>query len=295
MPELGRAVKLPPLDYVSPASVDEVIRLLDQKEDAKVLSGGQSLMPMLAFRMASCRLLVDLKKVPGLDRIAISDEGIELGAKVRWRDIERHPHLAQAHPLLSEAVAHIAHYQIRNRGTIGGSLAHADPAAELPAIAVTCDAQIVAQGPNGRRRIPASEFFLSPLNTALEPNELIVAMELPFWPRERRYGFIEFPRRSGDFALAGAAIYYDLDGKGRICTARVGAFGIGDTPVRLHETEKALTGTAPEEKSVGEAIRQGIATLEIRSDLHADESYRRALLETLLNRAFKFASARAGS
>ena len=154
-------MKLPLLDYASPRSVAEAVELLAQHEgEAKVISGGQSLMPMLAFRLASPKLLVDLRHVPELDRITIDDTGVELGAKVRWRDIETDRRLDTTHPLLVAAIKHVAHYQIRNRGTVGGSVAHADPAAELPAIAVTCDAEIVVVGPAGRRSIPAVEFFV---------------------------------------------------------------------------------------------------------------------------------------
>ncbi len=252
-------------------------------------------MPMLAFRVATCRLLIDLRHVPGLDRIAIDESGIDLGAKVRWRDIEQEPRLRRAHPLLLAAVSHVAHYQIRNRGTVGGSLAHADPAAELPAIAVTCDAQIIAAGPHGRRSIPASSFFLSPLTTALAPSEMIVAMRLPPWPQTRRFGFEEFSRRRGDFALAGAAVCYDLDDQGRIRDPRIGAFGVADTPIRLPETEDALEGSLPDERAFTEAVKLGTDRLDPRSDIHAEGDYRRALLGTLLIRAFKAAAQRTHS
>lgn len=285
-------MKLPPIDYLNPESVEEVVQLLGKREDAKILSGGQSLMPMLAFRVANSSVLIDLRRVPGIDHIRVDESGIELGAKVRWRDIERDTRLAAAHPLLVEAVSHIAHYQIRNRGTVGGSLAHADPAAELPAIALTCEAQIIAVGPRGQRKIPAAEFFLAPLITALEPDELIVAMRLPVWPEARRFGFKEFSRRSGDFALAGAAVFFDLDENGRISAPHVGAFGIADTPVRLRETEVALEGKLPENTMLAEAVKLGTSGLEIRNDIHADADYRRALLETLLMRALEAATQR---
>lgn len=288
-------MKLPPIDYLSPVSVEEVVRLLGEREDAKILSGGQSLMPMLAFRLAAPSALIDLRRVPGLDRIHIDEQGVELGARVRWRDIERDTRLAVVQPLLAEAVRHIAHYQIRNRGTTGGSLAHADPAAELPAIALTCEAQIFVVGPRGQREIPAAEFFLAPLVTALEPDELIVAMRLPAWPAARRFGFKEFSRRLGDFALAGAAVFFDLDENGCMQAPHVGAFGIADTPVRLLEIEAALNGTRPEKVALAEAIKRGTRELETRSDIHADGDYRRALLETLLMRAFDEATQRSRS
>lgn len=285
-------MKLPPVDYASPRSLDEAIGLL-ARPDAKLLSGGQSLMPMLAFRVASCSLLVDLKHVPDLDRIDIGADGVELGARVTWRDIERHDRLRTAHPLLHVAVPHIAHYPIRNRGTVGGSLAHADPAAELPALALTCDAQIVVMGARGRRVVPSHEFFLSALVTALEPEEVIVALRLPAWPASRRFGFQEFARRRGDFALAGAIVFYDCDVRGRICDAHVGVFGVADTPLRLSRTEEQLIGAIPNEESFADAAGAGIRDIEVRSDIHADSDYRRALLASLIARSFQTATARA--
>jgi aerobic carbon-monoxide dehydrogenase medium subunit len=284
-------VKLPPIEYASPRSVEEVIGLLSRHEDdAKILSGGQSLIPLLALRVAACRLLIDLKYVRGLDRIVIGSDGVELGARVRWYDIEQDQRLRSAHPLLAEAVPHIAHYQIRNRGTVGGSLAHADPAAELPALAVACEAQIVAAGPNGLRSIPANEFFLSPLVTALGPHEMIIAVRFPAWPSRRRYAFIEFARRRGDFALAGAVAFYDPDKRGRISNPHVGAFGVADTPVRLFAAEAALEGALPDERVFARAAKLGTTDLDARSDIHADHEYRRGLLTTLLIRALQKAA-----
>ena len=285
-------MKIPPLEYACPRTIDEVIALLDRHGDeAKILSGGQSLIPMLAFRVASCSIAIDLRHVAGLDAIRVDNTGIEIGAKVRWRDIEQSSELRNAHPLLVETVSNIAHYQIRNRGTVGGSLAHADPAAELPALAVTCDAHIIAVGPGGRRTIAASDFFISPLVTALQPSELITALRLPAWPANRRYGFMEFARRRGDFALAGAIVAYDEDNRGRISDPHVGAMGVADTPIRLTRAESALAGATPDEATFTEAAKQGIEGVEPRADIHADGEYRVALLGTLVERALA-ASAR---
>src|SRR5438132_7496037 len=172
-------MKPPAFDYRAPLTLDEAVALLASDPGAKLIAGGQSLMPILNFRLAAPSLLVDLRHLPGLDRIDITPDGVRLGAMVRWRDIEDDPRLAAAHPLLRAAVAHVAHYQIRNRGTVGGSLAHADPAAELPGIAVTCDAAIAVVGAAGERTIPAGEFFTGPLTTALKPHELITELRLP--------------------------------------------------------------------------------------------------------------------
>src|SRR5215471_13650874 len=199
-------MKLPAFDYACPTTLAEAVQLLASNEEAKALAGGQSLMPMLAFRLLHPALLVDLRKLAELRGIRITANGVALGAMVRWRDIEDDARLLTAHPLLTAAVAHVAHYQIRNRGTVGGSIAHADPAAEMPGIVVTCEAEIAVVGPIGARVIEAHDFFLGPLMTALAADEIIVEVRLPAWPPERRWGFAEFARRRGDFALAGAAV-----------------------------------------------------------------------------------------
>src|SRR5947209_13014306 len=202
-------MKMPPFEYACPTTLSEAVALLAAREDAKALAGGQSLVPMLAFRLAQPTLLVDLRKIADLREIKISADGVRLGAMVRWRDILDDKRLATAHPLLKAAVAEVAHYQIRNRGTVGGSIAHADPAAEMPGIAVTCEAEISVIGKSGRRVIAASDFFHGALMTALAADEIIVEVRLPKWPPQRRWGFMEFARRRGDFALAAAAVFYD--------------------------------------------------------------------------------------
>src|SRR5215203_3471175 len=180
-------MKLPPLEYACPDTLKEAVALLASRDgDAKAIAGGQSLMPMMAFRIATPTLLVDLRKLTELRGIKISAEGVRLGALVRWRDILDDERLATAHPLLVAAVAHVAHYQIRNRGTVGGSVAHADPAAEMPGIAVACDAEIVAVGKAGTRVIAAEAFFISALTTALTPDEVITEIRLPAWPPGRK-------------------------------------------------------------------------------------------------------------
>ncbi len=242
-------------------------------------------MPMLAFRLAAPKILVDIGRIPELDRIHISDDGISLGALTRWRDIERDRVLAEAHPLLAAAVRHVAHYQIRNRGTVGGSVAHADPAAEMPGIAVTCGADIVVAGPKGRRTIAAGDFFSGPLITALEPDELIVAVKLPPWKRDRRWAFDEFARRRGDFALAGVALFYDVDRQGRVRDPHVGAIGVGDTPLRLPQVEAALTGQTIDEALIRKAAAIASSSVNPADDIHAPGDYRRALLGVLTERA----------
>src|SRR6516225_9466548 len=185
-------MKLPAFEYACPATLDEAVALLAAGDgDAKVLAGGQSLVPMMAFRIASPTLLVDLRRLAELRRIDITSDGVRLGAMARWRDIEDDARLDAAHPLLKAAVAEVAHYQIRNRGTVGGSIAHADPAAEMPGIAVTCDAEIAVVGAAGSRVIRADDFFIAPLVTALAADEVITEIRLPTWPSQRRWGFRE--------------------------------------------------------------------------------------------------------
>lgn len=285
-------MKLPPLEYACPTSLSEAVALLAAHDgDAKPIAGGQSLMPMLAFRLASPRLLVDLRKLPELREIGISSDGVRLGAMVRWRDIEDDARLATAHPLLQAAVAHVAHYQIRNRGTVGGSIAHADPAAEMPGIAVTCDAEIAVTGQSGSRAIPAAGFFLGALTTALAADEIITEVRLPAWPSNRRWGFKEFARRRGDFAMAAAALFYDQDAGGRAVNAHVGIIGVGDRPRRLPEVEAVLNGSTLDEATIARAAAVTSASVDAQEDIHASAPYRRALAGTMVERALKEARA----
>jgi aerobic carbon-monoxide dehydrogenase medium subunit len=281
-------MKPPAFDYASPATLAEAISILAARDgNAKIISGGQSLMPMLAFRLASPELLVDLKRIKGLDHIIVGEEGVRLGAKVRWRDIEHDQRLAVSHPLLVEAVRHVAHYQIRNRGTVGGSLAHADPSAEMPGIAITCDAEIVITGADGERLEKASDFFTGPLETSLAPDEILTEVRLPYWPPQRRWSFLEFARRKGDFAIAGVMLFYDLDDDGRATDAHVGAIGVSDLPIRLVAAEDALNGNLIDETSIAAAVSAATASIDPPSDIHAPGNYRKALLGTLLSRALQ--------
>ena len=284
-------MKLPPFEYACPSTMSEAIALLASHDgEAKPLAGGQSLLPMLAFRVAAPAVLVDLRKVPELRRIGIADTGVTLGAMVRWRDILDDPQLQTAHPLLVQAVKHIAHYQIRNRGTVGGSLAHADPAAELPAIAVTCDAKIAATGKAGERIIEAKDFFRGPLTTALTADEIITEIRFAAWPAQRRFGFCEFARRRGDFALAGAAVFYDEDG-GKAANVHVGAMGVSDRPLRLSVVEEALNGNTINEATIADAEAKASAAIDPPDDIHATGAYRKTLFGVMVERALHSALA----
>jgi aerobic carbon-monoxide dehydrogenase medium subunit len=284
----GREINMkpPPFEYACPATVAEAVALLASRNgDAKVIAGGQSLMPMLAFRMAQPSLLVDLRKLPGLREIKIGADGVRLGALVRWRDVLDDKRLDAAHPLLKAAIGHVAHYQIRNRGTVGGSLAHADPAAEMPCIAQTCDAVISVTGKAGARTVKAADFFTGALTTALEPDEIVTEVHLPAWPSTRRWGFQEFSRRRGDFALAGVALFYDPDAGGKAGNAHVGVFGVGDRARRLDKAEAALNGQNVSEALAAKVGEVAAAEVDPQEDIHASAAYRRALTGTLCERA----------
>jgi aerobic carbon-monoxide dehydrogenase medium subunit len=284
-------MKLPPFDYACPATLSEAVALLGSRDgDAKALAGGQSLVPMLAFRLSQPALLVDLRKLADLRGIRISDNGVTLGAMVRWREIEDDARLATAHPLLKAAIAHVAHYQIRNRGTVGGSIAHADPAAEMPGIAMTCDAEIAVVGQSGARVIAAADFFQGALTTALAIDEIIVEVRLPAWPKARRWGFQEFARRRGDFAMAAAAVFYDQDEGGKARNAHVGVVGVADRPLRLPTAENVLNGQIIDEATIAKAEAATSASVDPQDDIHASGAYRRALVGTMVERALKHAA-----
>jgi len=284
-------MKLPPFDYACPTTLPEAIELRASHDDAKAIAGGQSLVPMLAFRLAQPSLLVDLRKLADLRGIRISDAGVTLGAMVRWRDIEDDERLETAHPLLKAAISHVAHYQIRNRGTVGGSIAHADPAAEMPGIAMTCDAEIAVVGKSGAHVIQAADFFQGALTTALTTDEIIVEIRLPAWPAGRRWGFQEFARRRGDFAMAAAAVFYDQDERGKARNAHVGVIGVGDRPLRLTAVEDLLNGESIDEATIAKADAATSAAVEPQDDIHASAAYRRSLVGTMVERALTSAAA----
>ena len=284
-------MKFPRFEYASPASLAEAVAFLKERGDAAMLlAGGQSLLPVLAFRMAAPELVVDLKNVPGLDAIKVGGEGVRLGARVRWCEIERHAALRKVHPMLVEAISHVAHYQIRNRGTVGGSIAFADPAAEMPGIAVTCEAEIAVTGSSGERVVRADEFFLGAMTTTLGPDEIITELRLPVWPQERRWAFLEFARRRGDFALAGIALFFDLDARARAVNAHVGVIGASDRPHRLKEAESVINGSAVDATAIEDAAEAASREVDPMADIHAPPEYRRALVKTLVERALASAA-----
>jgi aerobic carbon-monoxide dehydrogenase medium subunit len=287
-------MKMPQFDYARPASLEEAVRLLAENEGAKVLSGGQSLLPLLAFRMAHPTLLVDIQGLGGMDEISLTPEGLRVGARVRWCQIEEDQRLATAHPLFQFMINHVAHYQIRNRGTVGGSLAHADPSAEMPGVALVCGCDIIVAGSSGVRVIEATNFFVAALETALQPDEIITEIHFPAWPQGRRWAFHEFARRKGDFAMAGVAVFFDLNDAKQVVDAHIGVIGAADTPIRLGAVEQLLNGQRLEEELIGAAARLASQEVDPNSDIHAAADYRRALVGTLTARALRDAGLRDG-
>jgi carbon-monoxide dehydrogenase medium subunit len=288
-------MKPAPFEYADPRSLSDVVSLLDQHEgEAKVLSGGQSLMPLLNMRLARPELLIDLAKVPDLDYIREADGKLSIGAMTRQRSVEFSQIVRERYPLVRAATMNIAHPQNRNQGTVGGSLAHADPAAEYPALALALDAEFRAFGPSGERIIPASEFFVTYLTTALESNEVLTEVRLPALPTRAGWSFMELTRRHGDFALAGVVATVELDVGGKCAEACIVLFGVGSTPIRAHAAEGALRGMKPDERLFADVAKKASEDLEEPlSDVHASSEYRRDLARVLTRRALTEACARA--
>ncbi|UCE87240.1 MAG: xanthine dehydrogenase family protein subunit M [Deltaproteobacteria bacterium] len=289
-------MKPAPFEYFAPETVDEAVALLaEHGDEAKILAGGQSLMPLLNMRLARPAALVDATKVAGLDAIRETRRGLVIGAMTSKRTVERSALVRERQPLLHAATLLIAHPQIRNRGTVGGSLAHADPAAEYPAVAVALDAELTARGPRGERRIAAADFFVSYLTTALEPAELLTEVRFPTFGDGTGWACQEIARRHGDFAMAGVAVTLKRGRRGRCADARVVLFGVGPAPVRARAAEQLLVGEAPGETLFAEAGRSaGEAIDEPLSDVHASAEYRRHLAQVLTRRGLAEAAARAG-
>lgn len=278
-------MKFSDFEYAAPATLQEAIALLvEGGGDAKIIAGGQSLLPTMAYRLAQPSTLVDLRNIAELRGIRIEGDTVTIGALTRWRDIEENTELATAQPLLQEAIRHVAHYQIRNVGTVGGSLAHADPAAEMPGVAVSCDALIRVCGGQGERVIPAGDFFLGPLSTALGEDEIIVDIQLPAWSADRRWAFMEFSKRRGDFAIAGVALHFLIDAENQARDVHIGVIGTSDRPQRLESVEQYLTGKVLDETVIAEAGRLVSEVVQPGEDIHASAAYRRSLAGTLARR-----------
>jgi len=281
-------MKPAPFAYHRPETVAEAAGLLAELgEDAKVLAGGQSLIPMLALRLTAFEHLVDIGRIDELRGIERRDGRLWIGAGTTEAAVEHSEEVATAAPLLARATPYVGHFQIRNRGTVGGSLAHADPAAEYPAVALALDAELEAQSPRGERRIPAAEFFTGLWSTALEPDELLTGVRFPVWSGRCGFAVEELARRHGDFAMAGATVAVELDGEDRVRRCAVGLVGLGSTPLRAPAAEAAATGQTGSDLDPEELGRLAVAGLDaVPSDLHGSSAYRARIGAVMVARAW---------
>lgn len=286
---------MPAFSYHRPSTVEEAIALLAEfGSDAKVLAGGQSLVPLLALRLSHPEHLVDIGRIPGLDGTQDGSDGFTVGAAARHADVELSPVTAKAAPLVAAAMPHIGHRAIRNRGTVCGSLAHADPAAELPAVALATGAELIARSTSGERRIPAADFFLGYLTSALDETEVLTAVRFPPWPGRTGWSVQEISRRHGDYALVGLAALVGLGDDGRVERAALSFFGAGATPVRVPEAEAVLVGERPDPSAFAEAADVVTKTIEPPGDNHATAAYRAHVAGVLTKRCLAESAGRAG-
>lgn len=281
-------MKPAPFEYVAAESVEEALAALQQNHpDGKILAGGQSLLPLLNLRLTKPKILVDLNGISGLDGIRETPGGLAIGAMTRQSKVEHSPLVRERCPLLAEAIRYIGHVAIRHRGTIGGSLAHADPAAELPALALALDAKFAIAGRGSDRIISAEEFFVDFLTTALAPDEILRQIVFPVTRSSSGYALEEITRRHGDFAIAGVVVIVDLDDAAKIAEARVALFGLAPTPVRARQAERALVGREPDDSAMLDAAALLEEVLEPPGDIRASSAYRKHAAAVLLSRALK--------
>ena len=286
-------MKLPHVDYEAPKTVSEAVELLaEQQDDASVLAGGQSLIPLLALRLAYPAVLVDINGITELSGVSAADGRVAVGAMTREYVAEASATVADAVPLLAAALPLIGHEAIRSRGTIGGSMAHADPAAELPAVARALDAEFVVRGPTGERVIPAAEWFEGYLTTARRPDELLTEVRFPVAERGTGVSFQEVARRHGDFAVVGLAASLTLS-DGAISDARLAFAGMSDVPVRASGAEDLLVGEAPAAELFEEAARRATDDIDPPADLHGSSDYRKKVAAALVRRGLRAAAGNA--
>jgi carbon-monoxide dehydrogenase medium subunit len=288
-------MKAPPFEYFCPATVAEAVDLLTTQENPKVLAGGQSLMAMLNLRYLLPDVLVDINRIPELVGIAVDTDIVRIGAMTRQRTIELDAGLQKIAPILSEAVRLVGHRQTRNRGTIGGSLCHLDPAAELATLALLYDAEIQVAGSGGsRRNIPIGSFIAGFMMPNIEPHEIVTAVDLPLWSPGHGYAFHEFARRHGDFALASAACLIERRGDGAVNRIAIAIGGIGPVPQRLHSAETSLIGTQGEPEVIETALDL-CSELEVIGDFHGSADYRLSVARSMLRKSLKLAMARSSA
>ncbi|MGA8653929.1 MAG: xanthine dehydrogenase family protein subunit M [Xanthobacteraceae bacterium] len=286
-------MKPPLFRYEAPRTLRDAVAVLSSDPDAMVLAGGQSLVPAMNFRAANPSLLVDIQHVEGLKGIAVDGETIVIKAMTRHRELELHADVRRANPLIAETMQHVAHVPIRNRGTVVGSLCHADPSAEMPLLFVLLDGTLVAAGPGGTRQIPAADFFQSFLTTARRQDEIIVEARLPVLPAGAGWAFDEVTRRHGDYALVGIGCVLTLGGNGRAQNVRLAACGISDRPVLLEAAEAALNGSLFTAADLDAAARVSADAVTQTDDMNTSMSYRRRVLGGLIRRLVPIAAGRA--
>jgi CO/xanthine dehydrogenase FAD-binding subunit len=289
-------MKPPPFEYFAPTTLDEALDFLAEfGDEGKVLAGGQSLIPTMNFRLAQPEVLVDINNIPALAYIRPVEGGVAVGAMTRQRQVERSALIAAQVPLVQQTMPYIAHPQIRNRGTFGGSIAHADPAAELPAVVTALEAQLKIQGRNSERWLPAAEFFTDLFETALAPDELLTEIVLPNRRPASGYAFAEVARRHGDYALVGAAAVVSLDPQGNCAQARLVFFSVGPGPVAAEQATALLQGQPLTPASLEAAAETAASRdLDPPGDIHASVAYRRHLARVLARQVLSLAAARAG-
>lgn len=288
-------MKAPPFNYHAPRSVGDALGLLAAQPNARLLAGGQSLMPILNFRLAAPDHLIDLNRIAELAYLRASGDGsaIEIGAMTRQRDVEFSGLVAERLPLLAEAITWVGHRQTRNRGTVGGSLCHLDPSAEIPLVAAMHDATLRIASARGERTLAMSDFAREIMTTALEADELLVELRLPIWPAGHGAGFVEFARRHGDFAIVSAAALVQKDAVGRIARIALGLGGVAPTPQRLRATEAALVGAAADDEAIARAA-DAAGAIDAMGDATYPAWYRRKVAAAMMRRALTRAFANSG-
>lgn len=288
-------MKPPRFEYFAPRSREEALELLARHGDrARVLAGGQSLIPLLNLRLAQPEALVDINRIPELAFVRDGNGSLVLGALTRLHVLEDAEAVRTRQPLVAEACRFVGHLPIRHRGTLGGNLAHADPASELPAVMLALEAQLSLASQHGTRTVAAAEFFRGALTTALRPGELLTEVRLPALPAGAGTAFVEMSRRAGDFALVGVAAVVALDAAGRCARVRLALCGVGPTPLRPAEAEHALQGEAPHGAALEEAAARAAAATDPPSDIHGSAAFRRRLARHFVRQAVELAARRAG-
>jgi carbon-monoxide dehydrogenase medium subunit len=283
-------MKPAPFEYHAPESLGDVTSLLaEHGDEAKLLAGGQSLVPMLALRLTRFEHIIDLNRVDELRGVSRSNGTLTVKSMTTQRTVEHDTACGDAVPLLAEAIPLIGHFQIRNRGTVGGSIAHADPAAELPAVALALDAQLEIASSSGTRFEPASDFFVGTWTTTVADGELLTSIHFPVWSERSGFAVDEVARRLGDFALVGVTCGVELDDSGHVSRAAIALLGMGSTPLRAAAAETALVGTSPSATDLGEIAQLAVADLDPPEDIHASALYRRSVGAHVVTRALSAA------